>query len=232
MNLLHYLPGKSIVACSVLLFLVINATAQQPDSIFSFREKNRRDITRAVIIDGDTISLYVLDEVLLLETPTFDSDEARRRYNLLRRKVIKVYPYAVIAGNKLDSLNFALSLISKKRQKKKYIKEFQAYLETQFSDQLKNLTRSEGQILSKLIYRETGLTTYELIKDHRSFLQAFWYNTMANFYEISLKRPYDTENNNEDKLIEMILRKAFMEGQLKERVPKEFTKDDFPELVR
>ncbi|MCC5915935.1 MAG: DUF4294 domain-containing protein [Cryomorphaceae bacterium] len=189
-------------------------------------------MSRGLIIDGDTISLYVLDEVLLLETPTFDSDEARRRYNLLRRKVIKVYPYAVIAGNKVDSLNFALSLIKKKRQKKKYVKEFQTYLENEFADQLKKLTRSEGQILSKLIFRETNMTTYDLIKDNRSFLKAFWYNTMANFYEISLKRPYAPEDNEEDKLIEMILRKAFIEGQLKERTQKEFTEDDFPELLR
>jgi hypothetical protein len=222
--------GKSIVVVSMLMPFL--ATAQTNDTIFSYQEKNKRDLSRGLIIDGDTVTLHVLDEVLLLDEPTFNSAEARRRYEILKRKVIKVYPFAAIAGDKLDSLNFALSLITKKRQKKRYIKEFQAYLEDEFSDQLKRLTRSEGQILNKLIYRETGRSTYELIKDHRSFLKAFWYNTMANFYEISLKRPYEPDSDSEDKLIEMILRKAFLEGKLTERVPKVFDESDFPELSR
>ncbi len=222
--------GRLIVVVSILLPAL--TFAQSEDSIFSYQQKNRRDLSRGLVIDGDTISLQILDEVLLFDEPSFSSAEARRRYEILKRKVIKVYPYAVIAGDKLDSLNFALSLISKKKQRKRYIKEFQSYLEEEFADQLKKLTRSEGQILNKLIYRETGRSTYELIKDHRSFLKAFWYNTMANFYDISLKRPYQPDSDEEDELIEIILNKAFLEGKLKEREPKVFTKDDFPELVR
>ncbi|MCH8545448.1 MAG: DUF4294 domain-containing protein [Cryomorphaceae bacterium] len=222
--------GKLIVVVSILMPSL--TFAQSEDSIFSYQQKNRRDLSRGLVIDGDTISLEILDEVLLFDEPSFNSAEARRRYEILKRKVIKVYPYAVIAGDKLDSLNFALSLITKKKQRKRYIKDFQAYLEDEFSDQLKRLTRSEGQILNKLIYRETGRSTYQLIKDHRSFMKAFWYNTMANFYDISLKRPYQPDQDDEDELIEMILNKAFLEGKLIEREPKVFSKDDFPELTR
>lgn len=222
--------GKLIVVVS--LFLPALLFAQSKDCIFSYQEKNKRDLSRGLVIDGDTVTLHVLDEVLLMDEPTFNSVEARRRYEILKRKVIKVYPFAVMAGDKLDSLNFALSLIEKKRKRKRYIKGFQSYLEDEFSDQLKRLTRSEGQILNKLIYRETGRSTYDLIKDHRSFFKAFWYNTMANFYEISLKRPYEPDQGGEDKLIEMILNKAFLEGRLTERVPKVFSEYDFPELSR
>ncbi len=229
--------GKSIAKASLFGFWLLLlfpefCFGQQPDSIFSFQEKNRRELTRALIIDGDTVSLYVLDEILLVPNPTFDSDEARRRYQLLRRRVIKVYPYAVMAEDKFDSLIFALSLIKSKKKKKKYIKEFQSYLEDTFAEQLKQLTRSEGQILNKLIYREAGISTFDLIRDYRSWGRAFFYNTMANFYDISLKRGYDPETVQEDKLIEMILRKAFIEGHLEQRVPKTFTSEDFPELAR
>ncbi|TVQ76605.1 MAG: DUF4294 domain-containing protein [Flavobacteriales bacterium] len=233
---MEYPTGKSIGSDSLWLllglFLCCQTAFAQPDSIFSYQEKNRRELTRALIIDGDTVSLYVLDEVLLVNNPTFDTYEAQRRYQLLRRRVIKVYPYAVIAADKLDSLNFALSLISGRKKRKKYIKEFQDYLEDHFTEQLKQLTRSEGQILNKLIYRETGLSTFDLIREHRNWGKAFWYNTLANFYDISLKRGYDPEKIQEDKLIEMILRKAFIEGLLVERVPKTFTSEDFPELSR
>lgn len=189
------------------------------DSIVQYYSKESKNLMDAIVVDGDTIPILTLDEVLLVDKPSFDTEMARRRYYILRRKVIKVYPYAVIAGNKLDSLNILLADIKGKRKRKKFIKEFQDYLEDNFEDQLKQLTRSEGQILSKLIYRETNITTYDLIRDYRSGWNAFWWNTAAHWYDIELKTPYDPENVEEDKLIENILLRSFSQGLLKERVP-------------
>lgn len=173
----------------------------------------------AIIVDGDTIPLMVLDEVLLVDEPTFDSRQARHRYYILKRKVIKVYPYAVIAGNKLDSLNLILAETKGRWERKRLTKEFQEYLENNFEEEIVKLTHSEGQILSKLVSRETGMTTYELIDEYRSGWNAFWWNVVANFNEISLKTPYKPGEDEEDKLIEAILRRAFIEGRLEERVP-------------
>lgn len=189
------------------------------DSIVQYASKNRNNFIDAIVVDGDTVPILVLDEVLFVEKPSFNSDEARRRYYILKRKVMKVYPYAVIAGNKLDSLNLLLADMSGKRKKKRFIKDFQDYLEDKFTEELKQLTRSEGQILSKLVYRETDITTYELISEYRSGWNAFWWNTAAAFYDISLKTPYAPDDVDEDKLIENILQRAFTQGLLKERVP-------------
>lgn len=171
------------------------------------------------VINGDTIPWDLLDEVLVIGTPTFNDDEARRRYYLLRRKVIKVYPYAVTAGNKLDSLKLNLDNISSKRKRKKYIKNYQKFLEERFEPELKELTRSEGQILSKLIYRETGMSVFDLIKEYRSGWSAFWWKTSASWYDIDIKRPYQPTENEEDRLIENILLRSFQQGLLYERVP-------------
>lgn len=189
------------------------------DSLVQYLDRSKNQILDAIIVDGDTIPIVILDEVLLVETPSFGSEEARRRYYILRRKVLKVYPYAVIAGNKLDSLNLILETIDGKRRKKRFIKDFQEYLEGKFEERLKNLTRTEGQILSKLIYRETGITTYDLISEYRSGWNAFWWSVAASYYDISLKTPYDPEHTEEDKLIENILQRAFSKGLLEERKP-------------
>lgn len=202
---------------SLGLLIGFNTYAQPKDSLVKYLDRTSKQVLDAIIVDGDTVPILILDEVLFLETPSFNSDEARRRYQILRRKVFKVYPYAVIAGNKLDSLNIALSSINGKRKKKKYIKEFQDYLEGRFEEELKALTRTEGQILSKLISRETGITTFELIDTYRSGWNAFWWNTAAAFYDISLKTPYDPEISEEDRLIENILQRAFINDQLQER---------------
>ena len=68
----------------------------------------------------------------------------------------------------MDSVNMALEGIDKKRQRRKYTKQYQRYLEERFEPQLRKLTRSEGQILSKLIYRETGQPVYDIIKTYRN----------------------------------------------------------------
>ena len=198
------------------------------DSIIDFVLKNKdRGITDVLIIDGDTVPMVILDEILFIPKPAFDNDEARRRYYRLKKKVYKVYPWAVLAGTQLDTLNSRLNRIDKKRKRKKYIKEFQDYLEKEFEPELRKLTRSEGQILCKLIYRETGMTAFDLIKDYRSSWKAFWYNTTAYFYDISLKMEYDPSSNDEDRLIENILQRAFLEEILTERVKANIPKPDF-----
>lgn len=209
---------------TVFVLGAVKASAQSDttdlqDSLIQYASKHRKDIMDAIIVSGDTIPLMVLDEVLLVDKPTFGSREARWRYEILKRKVIKVYPYAVIAGNKLDSLQLLLKETKGRRPRKKLIKSFQEYLENRFEEDIRKLTHSEGQILSKLVFRETGMTTYDLITEYRSGWNAFWWNVVANLNEISLKTPYRPRDDEEDKLIETILRRSFIEGKLEERVP-------------
>ena len=69
----------------------------------------------------------------------------------------------------------------------------------------------------KLIYRQTGISTYNLIKDYKSGWKAFWSNNAARLFNINLKETYDPLNNNEDYLIETILFRAFINGRLQEQ---------------
>ncbi|MEQ3665528.1 MULTISPECIES: DUF4294 domain-containing protein [unclassified Olleya] len=170
-----------------------------------------------IIIEGDSIpqkSIY-LDEVMILDKLSFKSKEDRRRYLILGRKTLKVYPYAKLAADRLNALNTRLQSLDRKRDKKKYAKKVQKYIEEEFSEELKKLTRTEGQILVKLIHRQTGKTTFDLIKELRSGWRAFWFNSTAYLFNISLKREYDPENVEEDYLIEDILIRAWQNGQLK-----------------
>jgi len=198
--------------------------AQQPDSAKSdsavdFLKNNPSAIHQTIIIDGDTVPWGLLDEILFLPEPTFTNSDARKQYLRLKRKVINVYPYAYLTGDKLDSLRLNLDDISRKRKRKKYIKAFQDYLVDNFEPEIRELTHSEGQILCKLIYRETGITVYNIIKDYRSGWNAWWWNRAAQWNKIDLDTPYEPKANEEDKLIESILNRAFRQRILEERVP-------------
>ena len=114
-------------------------------------------------------------------------------------------------------------------ESKKAENKLQKYIEEEFSEELKKLTRTEGQILVKLIHRQTGKTAFDLIKELRSGWRAFWFNSTAKFFNISLKQEFDPENEKEDYLIEDILQRNFQSGNLEEQEPAiEF---DFYELT-
>ena len=161
-----------------------------------------------------------LNEITLLPKQKFKSKNDIRYYLWFRRKVFKAYPYAQLASERLDSLNVRLNKIKSKSKRKKYTKLVQKYIEGEFSDQIKKMTRTEGRILIKLIHRQTGKTAFNNIKSLRSGWKAFWYNTTANVFKLSLKSEYHPEFDNEDFLIEDILQRAFQDDQLKRQDSK------------
>src|SRR5690554_2234285 len=164
-------------------------------------------------IEGDTIAreMIDLDEVILLEKLHFKTTEDRRQYIILRRKTRKVYPYAKMASERLTTMTERLKTIERKSDRKRYTKRVQKYVEGEFSESLKKLTKTEGQILVKLIDRQTGRTAFDLVKELRTGWRAFWYNTTANLFEISLKEEYRPFDVKEDYLIEDILERSFRE---------------------
>jgi len=169
--------------------------------------------------DSTAYASIDLDEVMLLHKLKFDSKQDRRRYLILRRKTIKVFPYAKMAAERLDSLTKRLARLEKKREKKRYAKKVQKYIEGEFSEELKKLTRTEGQILIKLIHRQTGKTTFELIKELRNGWRAFWFNNTASLFKISLKREFNPAEVKEDYLIEDVLQRNFQSGRLERQKP-------------
>lgn len=200
---------KNIFFLSVLFF----------NSLFLFSQKEKEETLPKnydeykFVKPGDTL-LVELGEITLLPKPKFDAKEDIRYYLWLRRKVFKSYPYARIASARLDSLNSRLASIKSNRKKKKYIKLIQNYVEGEFTDQIKKMTKTEGRILIKLVHRQTGKTVFDNIKEYRSGWKAFWYNSTANVFKLSLKDEYQPASVNEDFLVEDILQRAFQDGKL------------------
>ena len=167
-------------------------------------------ITPFTIVNGDTFFIADVPEVEIL---AFKDKNERSKYYILKRRVLKVYPYALAANKKLISIQVGLDSIPKRRHKKRYTKEVAKWVKEEYADRLKNLTMREGKILVKLIFRETNTTSYEIVKSYRGRFSAFFWQTMANFWDNNLKTEYDTVNNSEDMLIERILIKAKLEGK-------------------
>lgn len=177
---------------------------------------------------GDTLTIN-LNEFSLLPKHKFKSKNDIRYYLWFRRKVFKAYPFAQLASNRLDSLNKRLSNITSKSKRKKYTLVVQKYIEGEFTEQIKKMTTTEGRILIKLIHRQTGKTAFQNIKTLRSGWKAFWYNTTANIFSLSLKSEYHPEIDNEDFLIEDVLQRSFQEDSLELQNSK--LNFDFPKII-
>ena len=161
-------------------------------------------------IEGDSVFKKEIDlkEVIVYKPVIFADNQERLDYFVLKRKVLKVYPYAKMASERLAKLNDRLDKIKSKRKKKKYTKMLEKFLQEELTAELRKLTRTEGQILVKLIYRETGITAFSLVRELRNGFRAFTYNTIAKVFKISLKEEYDPLNVREDLFIEDILRNS------------------------
>ena len=160
-------------------------------------------------VEGDSVysSHINLEEVTVYKPIKLESHEDLVMYYTLKRKTLKVYPYAKMASERLTKLNSRLLKIKSNRKKKKYTKLLEKFIQNELTEELKKLTKTEGQILVKLIHRETGITAYELVKELRNGFRAFSYNTIAKFFDISLKKEFNPENNKEDLFIEDVLTK-------------------------
>ena len=155
-----------------------------------------------------------LEEVIIDKNQIKISEDARKRFLILQRRVYKVYPFAKTASERLVLLNKGMEGLKTNREKKKYFKITEDYLTNEFESQLKKLSRKDGQILVKLIHRQTGTTTFTLIKTLKSGWKAFWSNSTARVFDINLKTEYDPMTVYEDYLIETIIDRAFKSRRL------------------
>ena len=172
--------------------------------------QNKTLVAPFFIVDGDTVFSSNIAEIKIFD---FKDKNERKKYYILKRRVLKVYPYALIAKEKLADIQKEVVTISKRRYKTRYTKEMTKWVKEEYADRLKNLTMSEGRILVKLIYRETKITSYEIIKEYRGIFNAFFWQGMATLWNNNLKTEYDPVGIKEDVLIEHILIQAKSEGK-------------------
>ena len=172
-------------------------------------------------IKGDSIvrSSIDLDKVILLPKKGFKDSNEIKNYLILKRKTLKVYSYAILASNRLTTLNERLVNIKRRRDRKNYTKKIQKFIVNEFYDELRKFTQTEGQILIKLIHRQTGTSAYKLIKEIRNGWSAFWYNNTARIFNMSLKKEFDPYTVEEDYLIEDIIQRALRDKKLEYQEP-------------
>lgn len=160
-------------------------------------------VVEMIEYNGDTIPRIEMAPILIMPKKTYTSKKDKIRFLRLVRKVKKVLPYAKLASQTLIEIESNLDSIDDKRKQKRYIKKIDKALKERYGEELKNLTISEGRILIKLIDRETGNTSYELVDELKGSFSAFMWQSLARLFGENLKEDYDPDGK--DKIIEEII---------------------------
>jgi hypothetical protein len=155
------------------------------------------------VIHGDTMPHVTLHEISIVPRWKFKSKREYRHYSRLVYNIKKTLPYARLAARKLHEIDAHMRTLKTDRERKEYLKEAEKKLFSEFEQPLRHLTISQGFLLIRLIDRETGDTTYNLIKEYKSGFAAFFWQSVARLFGSNLKADYDPEGD--EKMIEHII---------------------------
>lgn len=194
---------KQFLLCSTLFLAIVLSGNFASAQSYGIRDTIT---TQAVIYNGDTLEARTLENLYFYSRLNEAQLSARAKYNRLRNAVYVTYPYARRAGAVMNDINDKLLGISKKDDRKKYIRSREAELRKEFTNPLTNLSVYQGKVLMKLINRETGNNCYEIIKEYKGGFNARLYQTVAFFFNSNLKQPYNA--NADDAVIEKLVKEV------------------------
>lgn len=188
---------RTLIILVFLLLIPISLPAQ--DTIAAYGG----NVLYAVVVDGDTILVSTIEEVYIMPMRKFSSKRDMRKYQKLVKNVKVTLPYAKLAKKKYDEVSAVLLTLKTDKEKKEYMEQVEVELKEEFEEDLKKLTISQGRILLKLIDREIGETSYDLLKEFRGKFSAFFWQTFARIFGHNLKSTFDP--NGEDRLLNEIV---------------------------
>jgi hypothetical protein len=173
--------------------------------LLNAQENRNGSVQFGVVYEGDTIP-HINFPTFTIESPrVFKSAKEKKRYEKLERDIMIVYPYAHMAGVKFNEYAVWLDTMESDKQRKVFLKQLEKELENEFGNELRDLTISQGSLLIKLVDRQTGHTSYDILKDMRGSFSAFFWQSMARLFGHNLKENYDAEGD--EQFIEEIVAK-------------------------
>ena len=185
----------------LLLVSIGTAMAQPPDSREFPVERDGRMMTAIVADNGDTLYLSNLEEMTVTRMTRRLNREERKHYRRYRYFAHDVYPIAVNAIKLYREIERDTKDM-KKRKRKKYLRRKHKALKKEFKTQLSKLSKTRGKILIKMIERQLDMPFYDLVKDMRGGMTAFYWQNLGRMYGFNLKQGYDPDD---DPILEMIL---------------------------
>ena len=191
---------------ALIIFFLVSGLA-----FFAGAQENQSKLFPVKIINGDTVPYIRLHEIEVYALKIPKTTRGKRKLTKLVKNVKRVYPYAKMAGIQLRRYDKELRNAKNDRERRKIMKVAEKEIKERYGDELRKMNFTQGKILIKLIDRETGETSYNLVQELRGGFTAFFYQAFARIWGYNLKVRYDPEG--EDRQIETIV-KMIERGQI------------------
>ena len=191
----------------LFLFCSCAILVKAQDKLPSALKTGKNDTVKTYVteLDGELVPMIVTPEIKIVDVRIFKTQADRDEYRRLRYNIYKVMPYAKFAAERYQQLQRDLATTADKAKQKVMISACETQIKDLFKKEIENLTISQGEILIKLIDRQTGTTSYDMVKDLKGGLKAFMFQSVARVFGHNLKETYDP---NEERDIETILQQA------------------------
>lgn len=187
------------------VLLAPEMVAKGPARADSLMKTSKKIPVKAIVVDGDTIPQMLLNEVTVMEPWRFKNKREEAQYSRLVRNIKITLPYARMAAAKLQVINDNLAKLPTDKKRREYLKKAEKELFNEFEAPLRKLTFSQGKLLIKLIDRETGDTSYNLIREYKGGVPALFWQGIARIFGANLKDQYIPSDRVEDRMIEHII---------------------------
>ena len=188
-----------ILILSSFFSIALNAQEKMPQDT----SKTTGYVVPMQQVDGEWVPHVNLRRITILPPVQFANAAQQRRYTKMEYNVKKVYPYAQKIQQIFVEVTTSLDTLKNKKAQKAYIEKREAELKVEFEDKLKKLTYTQGRILIKLVDRQTGTTTYEVVRRLKGSVTAFFWQSVARVFGSNLKAEYNATGD--DWMIEDII---------------------------
>ncbi|HTN69130.1 MAG TPA: DUF4294 domain-containing protein [Dysgonamonadaceae bacterium] len=160
------------------------------------------NVYTAVVIGNDTVACIYLKDFIKYSPMRHTSAQEVIRYNRLIRDVKRTLPYAKDVAEIIIETYEYMETLPDHKTKQKHLEKMEKHLRDIYTPRMKKLTRSQGQLLIKLIDRETNSSSYHIVESFMGTFKAFSANLLAGFFGNSLKKRYNPYD--EDRLVERV----------------------------
>jgi hypothetical protein len=173
------------------------------DFVMPSHEMDCVDSVRLQVKDNDTFYLAHMHDIWVYPKMVFKNKKQERFYWKTVRDVKKTLPFAKLLTKEMAYADQQLAKIPDKKMRKKWWKQHEKYLFKKYEQEFRKMTASQGQMLMKLMDRESDRTSYDIIKHYRGKASANFWQFIAKLFKNDLKEEYDALDK--DRIVERVI---------------------------
>ena len=172
-------------------------------SVYAYGDEYVVDSVRLQVNSNDTFYLARMQDIWVYPQMVFTSKKQERFYWKTVRDVKKTLPFAKELAIEMRVADQQLALLPDDKARRKWWKQHEKYLFQKYENDFRRMTASQGQMLMKLMDRESDKTSYEIIKHYRGKASANFWQFVAKLFKNDLKEEYDA--NDKDRIVERVI---------------------------